>query len=105
GQTQSARTTRARLSLQENTAERSPPLSLPEGTAITSLSKPARSRERCALSLPAHSSMQPKGRIGVMVQSVSVGAIFLAFITSSMPKKCSEAQYFRTESLRSLAQK
>src|SRR5467141_3696660 len=82
--TQSARTTRAVLSLQENTAERSPPLSPPEGTAMTSLSNPARSSERCALSLPAHSSMQPKGRITVLVQSNCWDSTFLNFILVSM---------------------
>src|SRR5207245_5716983 len=83
--TQSASTTRAILSLQENTAERSPPLSPPEGTAIRSLSSPASSKERCAFSLPAHSSMHPKGRTAVLVQSNCSGSTFLNFMTSWMP--------------------
>src|SRR5215467_5670407 len=65
------------LSLQEKTADRSPPLSPPEGTAITSLSRPASSRDRCVLSLPAHNSMQPKGRRAVREHSSSLGSIFL----------------------------
>src|SRR5260370_715265 len=69
-------------SLQENTAERSPPLSPPDGTAMTSLCNPARSRERCALSLPATSSLPPKGRIAVFAQSNSSGSTSLRFITS-----------------------
>src|ERR1700687_4773113 len=72
------------LSLQENTAERSPPLSPPDGTAMTSLCNPASSRERCALSLPAHSSMQPKGRIVVFVQSNCSGSTFFNFMTILM---------------------
>jgi len=56
----------------------------PDGTAMTSLCNPARSRERCALSLPAHSSMQPKGRIVVFVQSNWSGSTFLNFITILM---------------------
>src|SRR6266446_3599294 len=83
---QSARITRAMLSLQENTADRSPPFSPPEGTAITSLSSPARFRERWAFSFPAHSSMQPKGRMAVTVQSNCSGLIFFTFILNSMPE-------------------
>src|SRR5712664_1725107 len=71
-------------SLQENTAERSPPLSPPDGTAMTSLCSPARSSERCAFSLPAHSSMQPKGRIVVLVQSNCSGSTFLNFMPDLM---------------------
>src|SRR5215471_14680225 len=73
------------LSLQEKTAERSPPFSPPAGTAMTSLSRPASSRERCARSLPAHSSMQPKGRMAVREQLSSCGWIFLNFISVWMP--------------------
>src|SRR5258708_1406210 len=51
---------------------------------MTSLCNPARSRERCDLSLPAHSSMQPKGRIAVFVQSNCSGSAFLNFITILM---------------------
>src|SRR6267154_433721 len=90
---QSARTTRAKLSLQENTAKRSPPLSPPEGTAITSLSSPAKSSERCAFSFPAHSSMQPKGRIAVLVQSNSWGSTFLNFILFLMPEELAWVQH------------
>src|SRR5260370_37405024 len=81
-------------SLQENTAERSPPLWPPDGTAMTSLCNPARSRERCAFSLPAHSSMQPKGRIVVFVQSNCSGSTFLNFITVLMPAELFLVQTF-----------
>src|SRR5882762_6086325 len=70
------------LSLHEKTAERSPPLSPPEGTAIMSQSKPASSNERCARSFPAHNSMQPKGRISVFMQSEKSRATFLEFVSA-----------------------
>ena len=76
--TQSAKTTRATSSVQEKTAERSPPESEPEGTAITSASRPASSMERWAFSLPAQSSMQPKGRAALVVHSKA--STFLNFI-------------------------
>src|SRR5436305_13521448 len=68
------------LSLQENTADRSPPVFAPDGTAITSASRPANSRERCALSFPAQSSMQPNGRAGDVVQARVSEEIFLRVI-------------------------
>src|SRR5438046_10764183 len=68
------------LSLQENTADRSPPVFAPDGTAMTSASRPANSRERCALSLPAQSSMQPKGRAADVVHARVSGEIFLSGI-------------------------
>src|SRR5580704_6704381 len=70
-------------SLHEKTAERSPPLSEPEGTAMTSASRPASSIERWAFSLPAQSSMQPKGRAAEVVHSKVCGSIFLNFIAAS----------------------
>src|ERR1035438_179858 len=71
------------LSLQEKTAERSPPDSAPEGTAITSASRPASSRLRWAFSLPAQSSMQPKGRATEVLHSTVCGSTFLNFICGS----------------------
>src|SRR5260370_17564734 len=79
--------------MQEKTDKRSPPLSPPEGTAMTSLSNPASSRERCAFSLPAHSSMQPKGLIAVLLQSNCWGSTFLNFILVLMPKKLAWVQH------------
>src|SRR5882762_2047128 len=72
------------LSLHEKTAERSPPLSPPDGTAIMSQSKPASSNERCARSFPAHNSMQPNGRTTVLVQSEKSRSNFLEFISAFM---------------------
>src|SRR6266702_7135535 len=57
-----------------------PPVSAPEGRAITSLSSPTSSSERCALSFPAHSSMQPKGRAVVLTHSNCLGSILLNFM-------------------------
>src|SRR5207344_3499466 len=67
-------------SLHENTAERSPPLSAPEGIAITSASNPASSSVRCALSFPAHNSMQPNGRAADVLHTNASRSIFLNFI-------------------------
>src|SRR6266852_6357149 len=75
--TQSASTTRAILSLHENIAERSPPLSQPLGTAMTSVSSPANSSDRCARSFPAQSSMHPNGRATEVVHSSPSFSIFL----------------------------
>src|SRR5580692_12065794 len=71
------------LSLQEKTAERSPPESAPEGTAMTSASRPASSIDRWAFSLPAQSSMQPNGRTTEVVHSKVWGSTFLNFIAAS----------------------
>src|SRR5690348_1295988 len=72
------------LSLHENTAERSPPLSPPEGTAITSASRPANSSDRCARSFPAHSSMHPNGRCADVVHANIAGSTLLTFIANLM---------------------
>src|SRR5690349_25048874 len=47
---------------------------------MTSLSRPASSRDRWALSLPAHNSIHPKGRIVVREHSSSLGSLFLTFM-------------------------
>src|SRR5579862_3487966 len=78
--TQSASTTRATLSLHEKIADRSPPESAPDGTAMTSASRPASSSERWARSLPAHNSMHPNGRMTEVVHAIVSGSIFLNFI-------------------------
>src|SRR5579864_9501713 len=72
------------LSLHEKTAARSPPLSAPEGTAITSPSSPANSSDRCARSFPAQSSMHPKGLTAEVVHCSPSTSIFLNFMTKIM---------------------
>src|SRR5207249_1538551 len=59
---------------------------------MTSLSSPARSSERCAFSLPAHNSMQPKGRIAVFVQSNCSGSTLLNFMSTLMLLELSSVQ-------------
>src|SRR5713101_9020333 len=51
---------------------------------MTSPCNPANSKERCAFSLPAHSSMQPNCRIAVLEQSAGWGSAFLSFMSISM---------------------